>query len=206
MTDQKLPKSASLYSTIARFYDLGLWLTGYKLAVPYFLNLLPFDGSAPLQILDAGCGTGLYTFTLLKKFRNVHITAFDVSMAMTEKMEHVVQKNGLNSRVKIFNSDITEQLPLVEKQFDLIVTGGVLEYVQNPERVVKNLAAHLKPGGYFLNSLVRDNFVARIVAKLFKFTPHSRAANLAAFTNNGFVVRKIARLPVIKEAHLFRKT
>ena len=194
-----------MYSGIAKFYDIGLWLTGYKLAVPYFLNLLPFNRDASLRVLDAGCGTGLYTFAILKKFRNAQMTAFDVNAAMMEKMKRIVQEKGLDSRVQIFNWDITGALPLPEKQFDLIVTGGVLEYVHNPESVVKNLAAYLKPKGYYLNSLVRDNLVARIVAKLFMFKPHSRAANIAAFTNNGSVLEKTAHLPVIKEAHLFKK-
>ena len=197
--------SNSLYSGIAKFYDIGLWLTGYKLAVPYFLNLLPFNRDASLRVLDAGCGTGLYTFAILKKFRNAQMTAFDVNAAMMEKMKRIVQEKGLDSRVQIFNWDITGALPLPEKQFDLIVTGGGLEYINDPAAAVKNLSPYLKKGGYFLNSPVKDNWLARMVAKFYKFTPHSSLTNISAFTHNGFTLERTRSFPIIKEAHLFKK-
>ena len=197
-------KSNVLYSTIARFYNIGLWLFGYNLAVRYFIGLIPFQKTARINILDAGCGTGLYTFALLKQFPNAMIVAFDLNTNMIEIMKNTLRRKNLNTQVKVFNGDITKPLPLQYEQFDLIITGGVLEYV-DPNMAIKNLVTHLKSGGYFLNSPVKDDLFGRIVAKLYRFKPHSRSTNTHAFTNNGFIMKSMRSLPVLKEAYLFQK-
>lgn len=194
----------NLYSRIASFYDIGLWFFGYKFAVYYFIGLIPFERKARINVLDAGCGTGLYTFAFLKRFPHAMITAFDLNNEMLEIMKNAVQRKGLNNHIRVFMGDITKPLPLQYEQFDLIMTGGVLEYV-DPEAVVKNLAIYLKRGGYFLNSPVKDNLIGRIIAKLFRFQPHSRTTNINAFTNNGFIFKRMRSFPIIKEAHLFQK-
>ena len=196
--------SDGLYSGIANIYNVGLWLFGYKLAVYYFIGLIPFDKKAKLKVLDAGCGTGLYTFALLKRFPNAMIQAFDLNTDMTQVMKSVVNKKGLSNQIEIFNRDLTKPLPFQREQFDLVITGGVLEYV-DPVVAVKNLSPYLKKGGYFLNSPVKDNLLGRLVAKLYKFTPHSSMTNISAFTHNGFTLERTRSFPIIKEAHLFKK-
>jgi len=193
-----------LYSKIAKFYDVFLWIFAYKLAVYYFIWFIPFERNAKLKILDAGCGTGLYTFTFLRRFPNAVLYSFDVNNRMTEIMQNAVQRKSLNNRVYIFTGDVNKPLPLQYEQFDIIITGGVLEYV-DISLAVKNLAPYLKSGGYFLNSVVKDNLFSRLVGRLYKFKPHSRAENINAFTSNGFVLRRIRGFPIIKEAHLFKK-
>ena len=204
MIEPKLSNPDSLYSVIAKFYDLGLWIFGYKLAVGYFVGLLPFKKNDYLKVLDAGCGTGLYTFALLRRFPNAQVWAFDLNTNMIEVMKNAVEERGLDNQVKIFTGDITKKLPLRHEQFDLIITGGVLEYV-DVELTVKNLSPYLKKGGYFLNSPVKDNLLARIVGKLYRFKPHSRMTNIGTFTKNGFSLNGERSFPIIKEAHLFQK-
>lgn len=197
--------SNQLYSKIAKFYDLGLWLFGYKFAVYYFIGLIPFDRKANIKVLDAGCGTGLYTFALLRRFPNAQIQAFDLNNGMIEIMKSTVREKSFDSQVEVFVADVTKSLPFNREQFDLIMTGGVLEYINDPAIAVKNLSPYLKKNGYFLNSPVKDNLLARVVAKFYKFTPHSSMTNISAFTHNGFTLESMRSFPVIKEAHLFKK-
>jgi len=197
--------SNQLYSRIAKFYNFGLWLFGYKLAVDYFIRLIPFERETKLKVLDAGCGTGLYTFALLKRFPNILIHAFDLNVEMVRTMKNTIQQKGLGNQVKIFTGDVTKSLPFQQEQFDLIITGGVLEYVESPAVVVKNLFPYLKKGGYFLNSPVKDTWLGRMLAKLYKFKLHSSITNISAFTHNSFTLEGMRSLPIIKEAHLFKK-
>lgn len=196
--------SNRLYSGIAKMYDISLWLSGYKLAVSYFIGLIPFDRKAEIKVLDAGCGTGLYAFAFLKRFPNAFVQAFDVSADMAAVMKNTVREKNLESRVKVLTGDITKPLPYQSEQFDLIMTGGVLEYV-DPAVTVKNLSFYLKKGGYFLNSPVKDSWLGRTVAQLYRFQLHSRSTNINAFTHNGFVMEGMRSFPVIKEVHIFKK-
>ncbi len=197
--------SNQLYSRIAKFYDFSLWIFGYKLAVYYFISMIPFGKKTEIKVLDAGCGTGLYTFALLNRFSNAIIQAFDLNNGMVEVMKNTVNQKGLTDRVNVFVGDITKPLPFQREQFDLIMTGGVLEYLDDPVVAVKNLSPYLKKNGYFLNSPVKDNWFARMVAKFYKFTPHSSITNIGAFTHNGFTLELMRSFPIMKEGHLFKK-
>lgn len=205
MTDQRVTNSNNIYSAIAKFYDISLWVFGYKMAVGYFIRLLPFKKSDTFQVLDAGCGTGLYTFALIKRFPNATIKAFDLNASMIEVMRNNILQKGMGNQMEVFTGDVTKPLPFKREQFDLIITGGVLEYIDDPMIAVKNLSPYLKKGGYFLNSPVKDNLIGRLVAKLYKFTPHSSITNISAFTHNGFTLERTRSFPIIKEAHLFKK-
>ncbi|MBI3631822.1 MAG: class I SAM-dependent methyltransferase [Candidatus Vogelbacteria bacterium] len=205
MIDPKTSNSNSFYSNIARFYDFGLWFFGYKLAVYYFIGLLPFKKQDAFKVLDAGCGTGLYTLAILRRFPNASVEAFDLNNAMTEIMKITARRKKLGQHASIFNGDVTKTLKLESEQFDLIVTGGVLEYIDNIEIAVRNLAPYLKKGGYFLNTPVKDNWLGKIIAKLYRFSPHSHINNIKSFTSNGFFLVTERSFPIIKEAHLFRK-
>lgn len=197
-------KSNQLYTSLAGIYDLMLWVTGYKVAVHYFVKQLPFKDQQ-FRVLDAGSGTGLYTFAILSRFPHAQITAFDLNAKMIHRMHKTVERKGLANRVRTFVGDVIKPVPNIEgQQFDLIVTGGVLEYV-NITEAIKNLSHYLKSGGYFLNSPVKDNWLGKIVGKLYKFTPYARRTNMKAFTQNGYALEKFVSLPIIKEAHLFKK-
>src|SRR3989338_6132031 len=141
MKEEPQINSNRLYSLIANFYDAMLWVAGYKLAVKYFIRLLPFGKEKSFKMLDAGCGTGLYSFATLDKFPYSEITAFDLNPAMIERMRKSLQRKGLENRVKVYLGDVTKPIPENRDQFDLIITGGVLEYVDVPE-AVKNLSLY----------------------------------------------------------------
>jgi len=197
--------SNKLYSGIATFYDASLWLFGYKFAVSYFIGIIPFNRKARLNVLDAGCGTGLYTFALLKRFPNAVIKAFDLNANMIEVMKNTIRQKSLDDKIEVSIGDVTKPIPYQREQFDLIMTGGVLEYLSDPMIAVKNLSLYLKKNGYFLNSPVKDNLLGRLVAKFYKFTPHSSITNINAFIYNGFTLERMRSFPIIKEAHLFKK-
>ena len=63
--------SQQRYSLSAKFYDsLILKFFGYEIAADYFVKQLSFNIDKNLEILDAGAGTGLYSFAILKRFPN----------------------------------------------------------------------------------------------------------------------------------------
>src|SRR3989338_699557 len=154
--------SQKAYSLSATFYDLLiLRLLGYEVAANYFVEQLPLSDG--IEVLDAGVGTGLYSFAILKKFPNAKITAFDPNEELLEKFREKVKQKGLTNQIDIFVGDILSPTPK-NKQFDLIITCGVLEHV-DLNKAVENLSQYLKSGGYFLNAGVRNNFFGKTVSK-----------------------------------------
>lgn len=203
--------SQILYSKISDLYDIGLWLNGYKGAANFIVGKLPFKTNYSFKILDAGCGSGLYSIAILKKFPNAQIVAFDLNQGMTEKMKSNLIRHGYESRATVFVGDVLENINTSERNFDLVITGGVLEYVAI-DKAVQNLARYLRNEGYFLNSPVRDNWLGKLLAKWFGFTPHSSEKNISAFEQNGLNLLKSVKIPLrffpislIKNAHIFKK-
>ena len=205
-------KSKKIYSfigLIAPLYDLCLYFFGYEKSVDYFISQLPFAKESSIRVLDAGCGTGLYSLALLRQYKNARVTAFDLSDKLVEHLRKKVLKDKYNHRVNLFTADIQSALKEIGgEKFDLIITAGVLEYVPQ-EKTLKNLSHFLIHGGYFLNSPVRDTLLGKLVCKLYACKTYSRTQNIQSFEHNNFTLQKIIKLPwyapaSFKEAHLFK--
>lgn len=204
--------SQKRYSFAAKFYDLLiLHLLGYEFAADYFVKQLPFNINDNIDVLDGGAGTGLYSFAILKRFPNAKIKAFDLNEELLAKFRIKAERKGLLSRIDISSGNILLPLPQ-NRQFDLIMTGGVLEHV-DLDKAVKNLSQYLKVGGYFLNAGVKNNTLGRIVGRFWGFHTFSKNKVINSFSNRGLNLIKYLLLPVkyffmglVKEAYIFKKS
>jgi S-adenosylmethionine-dependent methyltransferase len=97
--------------------------------------------SEPLDVLDAGGGTGVMTEVMLNLGHRVKLT--DISSdALFLAKDKLVKSNKL----EIQHLDI---LSLgTEKQYDLVVCHAVLEWLQDPFEVMRKLVDLVKPGGH----------------------------------------------------------
>lgn len=197
--------SNNLYSSIARAYDTLLTLSGYRLAINHFLGNLPVERDRAINVLDAGCGTGMYSLAILKQFPNARIRAFDLNEDMIGAFRSKLEKRKeLGSKINLFVASVTEPLPDLNGGFDLVVTAGVLEYVDMRE-AVRNLSEHLIAGGYFLNVSVKDNVFGKLVGRFYDLEPYSADEKVTAFADNSFALVKVMQFPLTREAYLFRK-
>lgn len=205
--------SKNIYSTIGRVapvYDAISNIIGYRKSVDYFVSQLPFSKDESFKVLDAGCGTGPYSMSILKRYKNAQVTAFDFDKILIERLKTRVFKKKLEKRINLFAGDVQGNLfELGEEKFDLIIVSGVFEYLPM-EEVLSNLSRFLKSGGYFLHSPVKDTFLGEIICKLYVCKVRSREENIGVFENNGFILQKILKMPLFtpipfKEAHLFKK-
>jgi len=78
------------------------------------------------QILELGCGPGIYTVVLAR--RGAQVTAIDVSAESVSLTTARAQANGVAERVKALQMG-AESLQLDEGQFDLVVGFGILHHV-----------------------------------------------------------------------------
>jgi len=206
-------KSEKIYSTVGQMtslYDFLASVTGYKESVEYFISQLPFSENDSIRVLDAGCGTGVYAFAILKKYRNAKITAFDLDTKLVNYVREKALREKLDDRIRVFTADITATLSEIENEkFDLIITAGVLVYVPH-EETVRNLSRFLVSGGYFFNSPNRDSTWGRFICKLYACKPYSKTENILVFEKNGFTLEKDIKVPKtpaasFKDAHIFKK-
>ena len=192
--------------SIAKFYDVFLKLTGYEREIAYFIDQLPFEKNAPLKVLDTACGTGPYTMAILKKYPNAHVTSFDLSTKLVERLRDKLKKGGFEDRARTFSGNITGPLNEISGEtFDLVIVAGILEHVPL-EKTATFLSTFVTPNGYILSSPTRTNFLGKLIDWLYGCWPNTREANIAAFTSNGLVLQKLIVPWSFKELHILQKT
>ena len=91
------------------------------------------DGS---DVLELGCGSGFYTRQVLA-CRAHHVTAVDLSPAMVAKLNHTAVTAVCGDAASIS----------LGREFPLVLSAGLLEFVPDPQAVVDNAARALVPGG-----------------------------------------------------------
>ncbi|MEI8396338.1 MAG: methyltransferase domain-containing protein, partial [Rhodospirillaceae bacterium] len=101
-------------------------------------TLIP-EPHGTLEVLDAGCGTGLCA-PVLRPFAR-HLTGIDVS----ERMLDLARQRGLYDR--LIRAELTEALAERENCFDLIAVADVLCYLGDLKPVIAALARALRPDG-----------------------------------------------------------
>ena len=203
-----MKKPYTVIGKVARFYDMALWLSGYEKSVNFFVSQLRLPEDVNINVLDAGCGTGLYSLAILKRYRNAQVTAFDLDARLVARLKEKASNMGYGGRVQTFVADITSDLPHLQKTFDLIVTAGVFEYVPL-KQAVSNLSQLLLTGGYFFNSPIRTTVWGNIVARIYARKPYTRKDYLEAFQKD-YTLGKIISLPPLrlssfKEGQFFKK-
>lgn len=111
---------------------------------PAVLSLLP--DVTGLDVLDAGCGPGAYSETLLE--RGANVTALDVSPRMV-----ALAKERLGRKADVHEADITKPMPfLKDESFDLIVSPLVFGYIRDLKPVYREFYRLLSRGGHFIFS------------------------------------------------------
>jgi ubiquinone/menaquinone biosynthesis C-methylase UbiE len=91
-------------------------------------------------ILDAGCGTGVFTEDMLSC--GARVVGLDLSLSMLRKAGQKARK----SQLRILSADIL-RLPFPESSFDKAVSITALEFIPDGRRAVKELFRVTRKGG-----------------------------------------------------------
>ena len=114
------------------------------------VEIVPFDRTAPLKVLDLGAGTGLYSGMLQAVFPNAEFTLLDLAPEMLEKAQ--ARFDGIGKSPKILIGDYVETD--FEGSYDLIVSALSIHHLSDvdKERLYQRIYGVLKPGGMFVNA------------------------------------------------------
>ena len=104
-------------------------------------TILDYAGvSAGKEILDVACGTGVLIPDYLK--RDVKsVTAIDISSEMTR----IASEKFSQENVAIICADVEDAV--FSHKFDSIVVYNAFPHFPEPEKLIRRLSTHLKPGG-----------------------------------------------------------
>jgi len=103
------------------------------------VNRIPMEN--PLKIIDIGCGPGNSTDVLARRFPDAYILGIDNSSNMIE----TAKSNYPNLHFML--CDATQDLPSLDRDFDIVFSNACIQWVPNHHALLKNLMGLLRPGG-----------------------------------------------------------
>jgi 2-polyprenyl-3-methyl-5-hydroxy-6-metoxy-1,4-benzoquinol methylase len=146
--------AAAFASGVDRQIRAGRYRRG-ELFLTAALSAVPRGGA----ILDYGCGPGRISALLAQ--RGFRVRGLDPSPAMIG----VAGRQPLDGLPVEFDL-IRDQLDLPPASFDAIVCSSVIEYVAQPEKLLSQFAAALRPSGVLIISYANRRSLQR---KLFQY-------------------------------------
>lgn len=109
------------------------------------------------KVLDFGCGDGFFAELVFGKGK------IDIGLDL-EKNERVKEaiKNKVYKRIALYDGN---KIPFPNNYFDTIISNCVLEHIPNLSQSIKEIYRVLKPGGYFLATVMTDNWEKFLLGK-----------------------------------------
>lgn len=105
----------------------------------------------PDMLLDVGCGNAF----LLQRINARRAFGIDLSLNNITK----AKKRLGGNRLFVLLRANAENLPFEEDRFDTVVCSEVIEHVQNPESVLKEISRVLKQDGTFIITVPNDTLI-----------------------------------------------
>jgi ubiquinone/menaquinone biosynthesis C-methylase UbiE len=164
-------KTESFYDRIADVHNFALKLNGYRRSVAKYLRSLELEVGPDSVVLDAGSGTGIVTMSLLDSgFKPKQVVALDLSFNSLRVSREQFAKKKRYAPIDVTQGNILT-LPFAENTFDLVMTCGVLEYV-NLDEGLRELSRVLKPSGKLVLLPVKAGIVGSMLEILYNFKIH----------------------------------
>ncbi|WP_417795109.1 class I SAM-dependent methyltransferase [Terasakiella pusilla] len=143
---------SAMYSTFADEYDLAIQDNIYNahLERPSLQALLP--DIAGLNILDLGCGSGVYAEYLLDQGAN-HVTSIDYSADMIQLLQNKMEKRQQPDKTHAYVQDLSLGLPQEkDASADLVIAPLMIHYLKNLHPLFEEVHRVLKTNGMFVFS------------------------------------------------------
>jgi SAM-dependent methyltransferase len=148
MSGEDTPDVTEAYDAIAKSYADGYWEENPYQAdfeFPATTDLVPDVSDS--RILDAGCGSGVYSAWLVE--RGADVVGVDVSSEMLAEA-----RERVGDRATFYRSDLAEPLDFAtDDEFDGVVGGSAFDHVEDWDHLFSELARVVSPGGFLVFSM-----------------------------------------------------
>lgn len=133
------PKASAFEKLYIRI--MGAPISGLRIRLR---RVLPCLTGKPVCVLDAGCGRGVFSYQLARRFPDAAVTAIDIDEQQLELNRQIAKQAGLNN-LTFVSGDIAN-LPYKD-EFDLVLSVDNLEHLEDDKKGLTALYHALKPGG-----------------------------------------------------------
>lgn len=112
------------------------------------LQRLDYIRLEPRRILDIGCGTGMATGELLKRYPKAEVVALDFALPMLASTR---RRGRWLRRPRCLCGDL-DQLPLASQSVDLVYSNAAIQWSHDPAAAIAEMHRVLRPGGLVMFS------------------------------------------------------
>ena len=137
------------------------WIFGDKIKFAYLTKFIP---PKPAKTLEVGCGSATISLLLSKKGYQTTMVDFADNALLVAKRRFQLQ----NTTGEFVNAD-AQALPFADNTFDLVMSFGLLEHFENPQKTISEMVRVLKPGGRFFSDIITKRFSVLTVGKIISF-------------------------------------
>lgn len=115
------------------------------------IEAIPFNREKNIDVLDLGAGTGLMAGMVASNYPNAKINLIDISDKMLSEAKKIVKSYQNDFGFIVSNYSQAESF---EQNYDLIISSLSIHHLSAKEKqeLFKNIYAHLKAGGIFVNA------------------------------------------------------
>jgi ubiquinone/menaquinone biosynthesis C-methylase UbiE len=97
-------------------------------------------------VLDVGCGVGVTTCLIAKKY-GCRVVGTDIFSRMIDRAKGRVKRMGLEDKVKLQVAN-AQNLPFKNCEFDIVISQSVTAFTEDKAKVVQEYARVTKTGGF----------------------------------------------------------
>ncbi len=123
----------------------------------FLCELIECDINKSIKVLDLGCGNGVLSEIVLKKFPNAHVVGFDLTSEMLKSYQIRLEK--FQNRFEIIQGNfITDDF---RSDYDIVLTGLTLHHLNSEQRkeIFKKIYNSLNSNGIYITRdiIIEDN-------------------------------------------------
>lgn len=163
MSKHQNKSAVALHDGLAQEWEDKYTRPRFKRRSDHFLSFVEALPLAGQFWLDAGCGTGFLSRKLLE--RGCRIMGVDASQEMLN-VARALADEQFQSRSLLCKVSSVDNLPLPDNVCDGVICSSVLEYLDEPQACLKEIARVLKPSGVLIISVPNRQSLLRKALKL----------------------------------------
>jgi 2-polyprenyl-3-methyl-5-hydroxy-6-metoxy-1,4-benzoquinol methylase len=161
-----------------------------------FSDLIPFGSLRGKRVLEIGCGLGSHAQLLAGS--GCILSAIDITSRAVDLTKRRLELHQYQAQV---NEMDAEQLSFPDSEFDFVWSWGVIHHSAHTDRIVREVARVLKPGGEFrfmvYNRQAFDSYVKLIRGVLSgKLARGMSKSEILNFYTDGFIARYYSKASV----------